>query len=1304
MQNLERRNNFYDSNPSYISTKYQSNQNYKNSSRLYNRMASPYFGNTPTPENAKNTKSPKISHTNYNQNQLIHNKQNLPSNIYNTNFSKLNSQSNPSLNYKHTPKYFSPFPIYKSNNENINYSNLNQKPITSIKNPNNINMSNNNTLNIALQGQNYNLKKTIKKKTLILDLDETLVHSGFHPFNRKSDFTLNITVEGKNHTIYVLKRPYVDEFLSEISPFFDIIIFTASISEYASPLLDELDKDKLTYGRKFRQDCLFNNGLYLKDLKNIGKDLKDVIIIDNNPVSYALNQDNGIPILTWYEDLNDEELINLIPLLKYLSTVDDVRPIIRRIVNMQKNEIKFDVVEELIKDKINENNNYKKMIYETNDNYNEDEVKNEYEDNKKDDYININNFRNENEYGNHYKNEKTDKYESNKYFNNNDKLSFLNNNNKNNYYVNYKNQNENINNNKYRNYLVNENLYKYNNNIHDSLSNMSYNEIQNEGKTDNINNNDLNIKRNQEIINENNINKKNYECKNEAYNIQNYNMHNEFNDIKRYYNYNNKDNIRSNSNEYNINNYDNRTSNNEYNNQNHNIKRNNQYYNYKNYSNGNNIPLIKKDEIMDNQINQNELSSEKNKIKYFNSYNAEDINQKYHNILNNENKMDMNMNDNYQEQKKPNNYYNRSFTPNINMQKKSISFYNNRKNGLNNFNSQKLIEENNELFNKEYNIEMNNQIKSNESEQINDNKNIIHFNNNRNNNNYNDYLKTNNYLIKNDNYLENITKQKKEKDNYNDYYLKSYQQSLLRANRANSYNYNKINPKSNSIYNKNVNINNNEIYQNDNTTGNYNQNYNNINNINRNNNTQNNIKNKRSMKYYFNNNIYSDNDNKKNEPKINNYMNINNNLSKNKLLLNNYNNGNNYFNKDKNSDKNIQNDNEKETFKTIENKKYIMNTESHLYNPQNNYNINEIIDDNNNYHNYLKRNTNRQQNQNINYFNNKNINNKIPEEKDNIKNKTISNDELIKKQRYNFPRYYINKEGNNKINLPDATSNNDSLNYRKQRINTEIEKNKYKSDIKNNIKVKEINSNYNNLRNYKKDNYTNKYIYHDKTNYIIKTESHKNLGFKNNNNDMNNDLKNDYYNYLQSFNESSVRDLTQQKNRIIKNIDSNMIHSDIYNLYKNFGNDRIIGNYDTLNERKNINVDNNFNNLNINNCNYYNTLIDNKNNNNNDKFYDNNEIEDENNEIIKKMNRSSSYFHPRKTFNTVFNLDNRDKNQDNNYKLSPYIKENEFRNNNIYNNYNEKNKYNNSFIPNTINRTNSLKSKFFNNIEYDDYH
>jgi RNA polymerase II subunit A small phosphatase-like protein len=230
-----------------------------------------------------------------------------------------------------SPPKFSNFP---------NYNNGSQKLL---------NRNNSSPYLNANKSQNFT-----KRKTLILDLDETLVHSGFHPFNRKSDFTLNIKVDGKNHTIYVLKRPYVEEFLSEIAPYYEIIIFTASISEYASPLLDMLDKSKLTSGRLFRQHCLFNHGLYLKDIKIIQKDLKDVIIIDNNPVSYVMNQDNGLPILTWYDDLNDRELINFIPLLKYLSTEDDVREVIKKIVDKQTNKIKFEIVEELIKKKINE--------------------------------------------------------------------------------------------------------------------------------------------------------------------------------------------------------------------------------------------------------------------------------------------------------------------------------------------------------------------------------------------------------------------------------------------------------------------------------------------------------------------------------------------------------------------------------------------------------------------------------------------------------------------------------------------------------------------------------------------------------------------------------------------------------------------------------------------------------------------------------------------------------------------------------------------------------------------------------------
>ena len=85
------------------------------------------------------------------------------------------------------------------------------------------------------------------------------------------------------------------------------------------------------------------------------------------------------------------------------------------------------------------------------------------------------------------------------------------------------------------------------------------------------------------------------------------------------------------------------------------------------------------------------------------------------------------------------------------------------------------------------------------------------------------------------------------------------------------------------------------------------------------------------------------------------------------------------------------------------------------------------------------------------------------------------------------------------------------------------------------------------------------------------------------------------------------------------------------------------------------------------------------------------------------MNRSSSYFHPSKTINRLFDLDNKDKIENNNYEINQDINNNNFENNNQYNNYIEKNRNYNSFIPNTINRATGLKSKFLNNNEYNDY-
>ena len=89
------------------------------------------------------------------------------------------------------------------------------------------------------------------KKCLVLDLDETLVHSSFKPVPNP-DFIIPVEIEDKVVEVYVLKRPHMDRFMAEIGQHFEIVVFTASLSKYADPLLDLLDKDKVVRWRLFR--------------------------------------------------------------------------------------------------------------------------------------------------------------------------------------------------------------------------------------------------------------------------------------------------------------------------------------------------------------------------------------------------------------------------------------------------------------------------------------------------------------------------------------------------------------------------------------------------------------------------------------------------------------------------------------------------------------------------------------------------------------------------------------------------------------------------------------------------------------------------------------------------------------------------------------------------------------------------------------------------------------------------------------------------------------------------------------------
>ena len=62
--------------------------------------------------------------------------------------------------------------------------------------------------------------------------------------------------------------------------------------------------------RLYRQHCVETNYGLIKDLRIVGnRDLKDMIIVDNSALSFAFHVRNGIPILPFYDDQFDEELL-----------------------------------------------------------------------------------------------------------------------------------------------------------------------------------------------------------------------------------------------------------------------------------------------------------------------------------------------------------------------------------------------------------------------------------------------------------------------------------------------------------------------------------------------------------------------------------------------------------------------------------------------------------------------------------------------------------------------------------------------------------------------------------------------------------------------------------------------------------------------------------------------------------------------------------------------------------------------------------------------------------------------------------
>ena len=168
------------------------------------------------------------------------------------------------------------------------------------------------------------------RHTLVLDLDETLVHCSIEPV-ASPDFVFPVVYDGSEFCVHAYRRPHLRSFLRAAARLFEVVLFTASLPQYAEGLLRVLDPGRRVFAHCLcRGACVQGFNSFIKDLSVLGRDLATTVIVDNSPQAFSFQPDNGIPIRSYFDGKDDRELPRLLPVLQRLAQADDVRPILRQ--------------------------------------------------------------------------------------------------------------------------------------------------------------------------------------------------------------------------------------------------------------------------------------------------------------------------------------------------------------------------------------------------------------------------------------------------------------------------------------------------------------------------------------------------------------------------------------------------------------------------------------------------------------------------------------------------------------------------------------------------------------------------------------------------------------------------------------------------------------------------------------------------------------------------------------------------------------------------------------------------------------
>lgn len=184
-----------------------------------------------------------------------------------------------------------------------------------------------------------------KKYLLVLDIDETLVHSEpvVEQSIEKPEF------KGKIHDRYiefpnpngtvdvygVRFRPHLLEFLDRMSKVYDLAVYTASARDYADAVVDQLDPTNTKFvARLYREHCAPVNNMNIKNMAMFPGD--DSILVDNLIYSYSFQLNRGIPICPFVDDKMDVELRDLATILERIDEYQSIHQLLQDLLGLDE--------------------------------------------------------------------------------------------------------------------------------------------------------------------------------------------------------------------------------------------------------------------------------------------------------------------------------------------------------------------------------------------------------------------------------------------------------------------------------------------------------------------------------------------------------------------------------------------------------------------------------------------------------------------------------------------------------------------------------------------------------------------------------------------------------------------------------------------------------------------------------------------------------------------------------------------------------------------------------------------------------